>query len=305
MAKIETIEDFYRKKKKPLPENLNGSIGHFNVFRMEDFAVTRQNTVQYNRRNYYKIALLRGDHVYHYASKSIEAQGVTLMFFNPRVPYTCEQFSELSSGYFCIFTEAFITQHFRTDVREYSMFLPGNKPSYSLDSGQDSCFSGIFEKMLAEIDSDYTHKYDLIRHYVMEIIHNALKMHPTEKLYQNVDASSRLTAVFSELLERQFPIDSVSQRFTMRSARDYADQLSVHVNHLNRAIRQTTGKTTTTHIFERLTSEAMALLRHTDWNIAEISYSLGFEEPAHFNQFFKKQTGEKPSAFRTQAVFNA
>jgi AraC-like DNA-binding protein len=42
----------------------------------------------------------------------------------------------------------------------------------------------------------------------------------------------------------------------------------------------------------------MALLKHTNWNIAEISYSLGFEEPAHFNNFFKKQTNKTPSSFR-------
>jgi AraC family transcriptional activator of pobA len=74
--------------------------------------------------------------------------------------------------------------------------------------------------------------------------------------------------------------------------------LSVHVNHLNRAIRITTGKTTTEHIFDRLISEAKALLKHTNWNISEIGYCLGFEEPAHFNHFFKKQTSLTPSAFR-------
>ena len=101
-----------------------------------------------------------------------------------------------------------------------------------------------------------------------------------------------------ELLERQFPIESPTQRFTLRSARDFAEHLAVHVNHLNRAIRLTTGKTTTEHIFERLTSEAKTLLKHTNWNISEIGYSLGFEEPAHFNHFFKKQTTMTPSAFR-------
>ncbi|MES2487075.1 MAG: helix-turn-helix domain-containing protein, partial [Bacteroidota bacterium] len=44
--------------------------------------------------------------------------------------------------------------------------------------------------------------------------------------------------------------------------------------------------------------EAKILLKHTDWNIAEISNSLGFEEAAHFNNFFKKQTTFTPSKFR-------
>ena len=84
----------------------------------------------------------------------------------------------------------------------------------------------------------------------------------------------------------------------MRSPQDFARRLSVHVNHLNRAIKETTGKTTSDHIFERLASEAKALLKHTSWNISEISYCLGFEEPAHFNNFFRKQTNLTPSAYR-------
>ncbi len=84
----------------------------------------------------------------------------------------------------------------------------------------------------------------------------------------------------------------------LRSARDVARQLAVHVNYLNRCVRATTGKTTSAHLAERLAGEARALLRHTDWNVAEIGHSLGFDEPTHFNHFFKKQTGLAPSAVR-------
>jgi AraC-like DNA-binding protein len=84
----------------------------------------------------------------------------------------------------------------------------------------------------------------------------------------------------------------------MRSAGDFAGQLSVHVNHLNRAIRTTTGKTTTYHINDRLYTEAKALLKHTNWNISEIAWCLGFEEAAHFNNFFRKHSGTTPTAYR-------
>lgn len=158
--------------------------------------------------------------------------------------------------------------------------------------------AAIFNKMLDEIASDYTYKYDLLRNYVTELIHYALKRQPSETLYQHPDANSRITAVFRELLERQFPIETPQQRFAMRSAKDFAQQLSVHVNHLNRAIKETTGKTTTHFITERLVTEAKALLRHTDWNVSEIGYCLGFDEAAHFNNFFKKQTQQTPTFFR-------
>jgi AraC family transcriptional activator of pobA len=294
MGKTETLEDFYRHKMKVMPDNP----GHANVFRLEDRYGPRQVETQYCRRDFYKIALMRGHHRYHYADKSLETNGTTLLFFNPNVPYTYEQLSDDDSGYFCIFKEAFITERLRGGITDLPMFTSGSKPSYVLNVAQDTEATRIFEKMLEERSSDYEYKYDLIRNYMMELIHFALKMQPDETLYQQTDANSRITAVFTELLERQFPIESPLQRFSLRSARDFAEKLAVHVNHLNRAIRLTTGKTTTEHIFERLAGEAKALLKHTDWNISEISYCLGFEEPGNFTHFFKKQTSFTPSSFR-------
>ncbi|MBW8687789.1 helix-turn-helix domain-containing protein [Chitinophaga rhizophila] len=298
MAETQTLEQFYQQKFNWLPENLQQDIGHFNVFRLEDFQGAGAKTFRYSRRDFYKVSLIRGSNVYHYADKSVEINGTTLVFFNPQVPYTYDTLSEIKTGFFCIFKEAFFTERMRSNINELPMFVPGGKPFYVLNEEQDRYVSQLFTKMLDEINSDYRYKYDLIMNYVTEMIHYALKMEPSETLYKHPDAKSRITSIFTELLERQFPIESTSQRFTLRSARDFADQLSVHVNHLNRAIKDTTGKTTTEHIAERLASEAKALLKHTNWNVSEISYCLGFEEPAHFNNFFRKQTGQTPSSFR-------
>lgn len=298
MDKPETIEDFYTQKCDWLPDTLQKDMGHFNVFKMD---VHKRNTAppRYARRDFYKVSLSRGRGILHYADKSIEIKGPTLLFFNPYVPYTFESFEMDYTGYFCIFKDAFFDANIRRNLSELPMFALGGKPAYILNDEQDKRVSGIYDKMLEEINSDYAFKFDLLRNYLTEIIHQALKLQPSEKLYQHPNANSRITAVFTDLLERQFPIESPSQQFKLRSASDFARQLSVHVNHLNRAIRETTGKTTTEHIAERLIGEAKALLRHTNWNISEIAYSLGFEEPAHFNNFFKKQTSMAPSAFRS------
>ncbi|HMH20470.1 MAG TPA: helix-turn-helix transcriptional regulator [Puia sp.] len=295
MTTTETIEDFYKKKLHLVPDNLQQGIGHFNVFRRDSCVVADSTPVTYNRRDFYKISLSRGNNVFHYADKSVETKGTTLLFFNPRVPYVFESLSDDQSGFFCIFTESFIAGK---NFSELPMFAPGGSPSYSFTKEQDDEISVLFGKMLREIVSDYTYKYDLLRNYLLELVHYALKMQPAEILYRHPNSNSRITSVFTELLERQFPIESPSQQFGLRSAKDYASQLAVHINHLNRAVKQTTGKTTTEHITGRVLSEAKALLKHTDWNISMISYSLGFEEPSHFNNFFRKRTQLTPSAFR-------
>jgi AraC-like DNA-binding protein len=152
--------------------------------------------------------------------------------------------------------------------------------------------------MLEEIESDYIYKYDLLRNYVNLIVHEALKLTPADSFFKHGNASSRIATLFMGLLERQFPIASPNYALKLKTATDYASRLSVHVNHLNRAVKETTGKTTSMHIAERVAKEAKALLRYTDWNIADIAYSLGFEYPAYFNNFFKKQTALNPKAFR-------
>lgn len=178
------------------------------------------------------------------------------------------------------------------------MFKPGGQPVYFLTDEQAATLRPLFEKMLAEINSDYTHKYDLLRTYVFELLHSALKLHPATSLYHDSPAATRITSLFTELLERQFPIESPGQRVKLRTAHAFARQLAVHVNHLNRALKEVTGKTTTQLIAGRLVQEAHTLLKHTAWNVAEISYCLGFEEPAHFSNFFRKQTGVAPTARR-------
>jgi AraC-like DNA-binding protein len=156
--------------------------------------------------------------------------------------------------------------------------------------------------MFEEIASDYLYKYDVLRNLVFELIHAALRMQPATSLHSNQNASARISSLFMELLERQFPVESPLQRIRLRSATDFANQLSVHVNHLNRALKETTGKTTSLLIGERITQEARALLKHTDWNISQIGYCLGFEELPHFINFFRKYALLSPKSYRNASV---
>jgi AraC-like DNA-binding protein len=154
--------------------------------------------------------------------------------------------------------------------------------------------------MFEEINSDYMHKYDVLRTIVFELIHFALKLHPSAKLEkQPINASQRISTLFMELLERQFPIDENHQALTLRSASDFAKQLNVDVNHLNRAVKNTTEKITSQIIAERILQESKILLKHSAWTVSDIAYALGFTEVNHFNNFFKKHAQLSPLKFRS------
>ena len=46
------------------------------------------------------------------------------------------------------------------------------------------------------------------------------------------------------------------------------------------------------------TLHAKMLLGRTTWSVAQIADALGFTEPAHFSNFFRKHTDQSPMQFR-------
>jgi len=166
------------------------------------------------------------------------------------------------------------------------LFKLGGIPILKISEEQRLYLNSIFEKMIFEQESDYAFKDDLIRNYIQLIFHEALKMKSSENFIQHQSGASRLTSVFLEQLERQFPIESPDAPLQLKAPQDYAQNLSVHVNSLNRAVNETTGKPTSAQISDRILVKAKALLQHTNWNISEIAFALEFEYPTYFNNFF-------------------
>lgn len=272
----------------------------FNVFTLTEYC---NKPTPYVRRDFYKISLITTPVKVHYADRWIEINRPALMFSNPMVPYSWEPLTNLNGGYFCIFTEAFLTGTSRNDsLQESPLYKTGSDPVYFLTDEQVVFITGIFNKMHVEINTEYVYKYDLLRSYVNLLIHEALKMQPTTTYFKHHNAAERIAALFMELLDRQFPIDSPQTSLKLKSANDFATHLSVHVNHLNNAVRTITGRTTTGHITDKIINEAKALLLHTDWSVADIAYSLGFEYTTYFNNYFKKQTGHTPLSLRKLAI---
>ena len=55
----------------------------------------------YSRRDFYKICLVNGHSLIHYADKSIEMNGTFLFFGNPYIPYSSETIGQNQHGYAC------------------------------------------------------------------------------------------------------------------------------------------------------------------------------------------------------------
>jgi AraC family transcriptional regulator, transcriptional activator of pobA len=284
-----------------LESESTNDFGHFNVFDTNKFYFSghKKSEMTYNRRLYYKISLIKGKNLVEYADKTVMIEKQGILFATPKIPYRYTPQNEKQSGFFCVFTKEFLSKS-KTGllIDDFPIYQHNSDFVYQLNDEQYLEMETIFKKMDAELSSDYAFKYDLLRNYVLELIHTGQKLKPMETNTVSTNAASRISSLFIELLERQFPIENDSQKIQLKAPLDFAKTLSIHINHLNKVLKEATGRNTREIINGRITEEAKILLKQTQLNVSEIAYSLGFDEVAHFSNFFKKQTSLSPLKFR-------
>jgi AraC-like DNA-binding protein len=266
---------------------------------IEDSWGNKKSEMTYNRRLYYKISLIKGKNLVEYADKTVIIEKQGILFATPKIPYKYTPQNKEQSGYFCVFTKEFLSKS-KTGllIDELPIYQPNSDFVYQLNDEQYLEMEVIFKKMDKELSSDYAFKYDLLRNYVMALIHTGQKLKPMESSNNTTNAASRISSLFIELLERQFPIDSNAQVIQLKAPIDFAKTLGIHINHLNKVLKETTGRSTTEIVNGRIAEEAKLLLKQTQWNVSEIAFTLGFDEVAHFSNFFKKHTSLSPLKFR-------
>ncbi|WP_316778557.1 helix-turn-helix domain-containing protein [Pedobacter antarcticus] len=247
----------------------------------------------------YKICLLKsGEGIIAYDDKSILVKGNSLVFTNPSTVHSWKPLDTNIKGFTCLFTEEFVNHHLRSNSLSRSLLFQVNgNHVVTLDHKSFEHIYRILEQMYKEWQSSYSAKFELLRSYLQVIIHESVKFLPILS-HSPQNYKVRLTDLFMELLENQFPIDTPQQRLKLKNAYEFATRLAIHTNHLNRAVKERMGNTTSQIISERILKEAENLLRCTDWNISEIAHALGFGHTSNFNIFFKKRTGQAPTVFR-------
>lgn len=278
-------------------ENIVHEVGYFNVYPMKTALADGAKTIPFKRRDFYKIMLVIGQGKVHYADRVVKVEKQVLSFSNPMTPYSWEDRDKIEAGFSCIFNKAFFHQF--GDLNQYSVFQPNGEHIFELTDEQVSIINEIYKRMFHEINTDYVHKYDLLRNLVFELLHFASKLQPAANYEkQNIDAAQRISTLFLELLERQFLVDDNLLQLELRFPSDFAFHLNIHVNYLNRAVKEITNKTTSQIIGERILQESKIMLKHSGLDVSAIAYALGFKEVTHFNNFFKKHTQLNPTKFR-------
>ncbi|MBL4853094.1 MAG: helix-turn-helix domain-containing protein [Robiginitomaculum sp.] len=152
--------------------------------------------------------------------------------------------------------------------------------------------SSDLDKLNAELNWNMSFGTAAIEARLTAILIFAARMSALESsttLYADI-ANAQLINEFRHLLEKQY-----REHWTVET---YAKNLGVSAVKLRRACRKITNHPPYHIIQERLVLEAKRSLSYSNRTIAQIGFSLGFDDPAYFSRFIVQRLGETPRQYR-------
>ncbi len=192
-------------------------------------------------------------------------------------------------GFYCHFSNEFIAEgpglKYLQDILNHADII--YNPTLVFDDEHRERIFLILQQM--ETLYHENQSLDLIRLYLFTLLGEI--RHFIEKLPRpNLSVNETLVFRFRKLI--------TSQIQSLHSVKEYADLLNVSPNHLNKSVKNATGKTASEIINESLLMEAKALLSLSHLSVSEIAFSLGVNDVSYFSRFFKKHSGISPSDYR-------
>jgi AraC-like DNA-binding protein len=216
----------------------------------------------------------------------------------PNQVFSKSNISADAFGYYLLFNEDFLNDIIPSASipQEFPFFDYSGTPLFQLSPDEINNAEQFLLKMNEELQLNRPGKEKAIQMYLYLLLLEAKRSYERQQLHVKANATDHVYLVshFQKLVSRHFLLK--------RKVTDYAGLLAVSANHLNRTVKEVTGKTASESISEMLLQEAKAILKYTDASVAEIAYQLNFSEPAAFNRFFRKMTGEPPMTWRKNAL---
>ncbi|MEY2793451.1 MAG: hypothetical protein RJA76_1443 [Bacteroidota bacterium] len=149
-----------------------------------------------------------------------------------------------------------------------------------------------FLTILKRLENLYQQKneidFDLIGYYLTVLL----------KEISNFSAPSEPKKSASHLILQKYKEALSELIYQKQKVADYAEHLNISPNHLNKCVKQLTGKSAQDILNEMLILEAKSLLKYSDLQIAEIAQKLMNQSPSNFSRFFKTQTGLTPKEYK-------
>src|SRR5664279_150777 len=266
----------------------------FQIHRYEDILRNSRMAAPPHRWSYYRVCFLRqgeGDMVT--GIYKFKARKNSFFVIPSRVIVSSENWTTDSEGFVLLFNlDFFLQNNISHQMLANKMWLTGSvRPDIYLADEQAEEVGRILESVLREKKLKDKANTEFIAVKILELLILG------ERLSGQVDTGSTGGAVSNII--KQF-LDLMDIHFSKEhSVKFYADQLSMHPNHLNALVKKHTGMSAKESIQNRILLEIKYLLHSTKLPIKEIANQMGFSDPNYFTTFFKRFESRSPVSYRT------
>ena len=274
------------------PDSVTGN-RHFKMYHLRGQRPDLRDLLVPHRKDHYLVILVRkGGQARQWVDmKPHILQDDTLHFLAPGQLIVKEESTGISSigvG----FTPEFLSIHDHASLADLPLLRnPHDVRALAMTEADIAFTEDMFAKIAAEYSRPGEWQHRMLIAYLSVLLtylsrlyteqHKATEISPERILLKNFQA--KVNESFQELHE----------------VGDYAAMLNISAGHLSEVVKMQSGKPAIKHIHERLTLEARRFLFHSNDSLKEIAYALGFSDPSYFNRFFKRETGQTPSDYRT------
>ncbi len=194
------------------------------------------------------------------------------------------------------FTREFVAEAF-SDARflDRLAFFHDTRPSaaLALAPAESRLFLARFRVMQREIQTFEEDAPDALRAVLYELLVLLNRWYSKRHRAAPRREPSALVERFLGLVERDH-----ARRHRVS---DYAAELGVTPGHLSALCRDARRESASRVVRSRVVLEARRLLAHSDLTAAQVGFRLGFDDPAYFARFFRREAGQPPTAFRARA----
>jgi AraC family transcriptional activator of pobA len=267
---------------------------NFQIHRYEDVLRNSRMAAPPNRWSYHRICFLKqgeGDMISGiYKFKAVKN---TFFVIPSRVISSSNNWTIDSEGYVLLFnTDFFLQNNFSHQFIANKKILTSSiQPYIHLSDDQVEEVTRIFEGLLEEKKRKENINSELVAVKILELLILG------ERLFEQA-TSVDVALPFADIIKRF--VDLLDVNFTKEhSVRFYAEQLSIHPNHLNALIKRHTGISAKESIQNKLLLETKYLLHSTKLPIKQISSQMGFNDPNYFTTFFKRSENLSPVNYRS------
>jgi AraC-like DNA-binding protein len=250
-----------------------------------------------HRHNYFTIIwVLEGEGTHYIDFKAYPIAPGTIFFVNPGQVHHVELISR-PKGYVILFTEDFLLQNgipleFMNGLRLF--YACDEVRAIHPDEGTRGRLEGYITQIMAEFHADHSLKNEGISAWLKLFLIECKRIKTEQMPGQASGAAgpARIVKEFKENVERHFR--------SRHKVSDYAAMMAITSNYLNEVIKSETGTSAKDFIQNRIVLEAKRLAIFSGISLKEAAYELGFDDPAHFSKFIKKQLGQSFSEMKEQ-----